>query len=427
MSYTTTNLNEILKETYDAAIYESFDNNVGTIKKIKRVVPTEGITSLGRVFTVNLQDNESYGSQATEGGAFPTAGVLVDDRATVNYRSQFASFKFTGDVEDLATNKTLKNAVSRIIQNTTEAFDAKQDYFFFGDGTGTLGVIDDDPSGTTLQMLNTVAASYGARNIRKGMIVNAYDVSGAAYRTGGGTTNMTVSAVNRTTDLVTVDAMPNDIASDNDDVLCFAGSYNYAPQGLAYHVANSGSWLGLTRGTTNPGLNSVVHDASSASIDWDMVEIALVKSRNYRGDAAPKFDYMLIGAPVQHKNLRALARNSGSVQYNAQLAGNKKADLMIQDVALGGMELHESSNCAPSDMWGIKTEDWAIEEVIPRQLYKHNDGSVFIQSISSSTAYGDAKEGRVYWRYNYVCKRPFRQFRIRNINFSTDETRIGRA
>jgi hypothetical protein len=68
--------------------------------------------------------------------------------------------------------------------------------------------------------------------------------------------------------------------------------------------------------------------------------------------------------------------------------------------------------------------DWAIEEVAPRQLYKHGDGQIFIQKLASGPVYADAKEGRVYWRYNLVCKAPFRQFRIKNLMFDTALTRI---
>lgn len=420
MSYTTTQLNQIVKETFDTMIHESYDFNVGTMKRFKKEVPTEDITSLGRYFAIQVQSNESYGSQSTEGGAFPTAGSLVDVKALVNYRSQFASFKFTGDVEDLATNKTLTNALKRIVKDTTEAFDEKQNFFLFGDGSGVLGVVDSIAS-NDITMLNTVANSYGARAIRKGQLLNAYDVSGTAYRVG----DMTVNSVNRTTDVVTVDSAAAAIASDDDDVLVFKGSYGYAPQGFAYHVNNTGTWLGLSR-TTYPSLRSTVHDAASASLDQDMIELAALKARNVRGDAAPKFDYILVMHPVQHKNLRAAIRSAQGISFNANLAGNENMDLSVKNVTPNGMEVVEDSWCAPSDVWGLRTEDWAVEEVAPRQMYKHGDGNVFIQSLAASTSYGDAKEGRVYSRYNVVCKKPFRQFRIKNVNFSTAETRIQR-
>jgi protein-tyrosine-phosphatase len=420
MAYTTTQLNQIVKETFDTMIHESYDFNVGTMKRFKKEVPTEDITSIGRYFAIQVQSNESYGSQATEGGAFPAAGNLVDVKALVNYRSQFASFSFTGDVEDLATNKTLTNALKRIVKDTTEAFDEKQNFFLFGDGSGVLGVID-SVSSNDITMLNTVANSYGARAIRKGQLLNAYDVSGTAYRTG----DMTVNSVNRTTDVVAVDTAASGIASDDDDVLVFKGSYGYAPQGFKYHVADSGSWLGLSR-STYPTLKSTVHDAASASLDQDMIELAALKARNVRGDAAPKFDYILVMHPVQHKNLRAAIRSAQGVQFNANLNGNETMDLSVKNVTPNGMEVVEDSWCAPSDVYGLRTEDWAIEEVAPRQMYKHGDGNVFIQSLASSTTYGDQKEGRVYSRYNVVCKKPFRQFRIKNVNFSTSETRIQR-
>lgn len=420
MAYSTTELNKITKETLDSVIHETYDFNMQSLKKIKRVTATEPITGLGRVFTLQTKSNQSYGSMGTEGAGFPAAGALDDQRATVNYRRQFSSFFFTGDVEDLATNKTLADALERITKDTTQSFDEKQNFFFFGDGNGVLAQID-SVSSNDITCLNNVTYAHGARAVMAGQLLNAYDVSGTAYRSG----DMVVSSVNRSTDVVTVDAAAAAIANDDDDVLVFKQSYGFAPQGCRYHVADSGTWLTLSR-TTYPSLKSVVHDAASASVDWDMIDIALLKSRNARGDAAPKFDYMLVGHPVQHKNLRAQARSNGNTQFETSISGTAKADLGIRDISINGMNLEEDSWCAPSDMWGLRLEDWAIEEAAPRQLYKHGDGDIFIQSLAASTQYADQKEGRVYWRYNFVCKKPYRQFRVKNINFSTDETRTQR-
>lgn len=414
-NYTTTELNKIVKQTLDTMIHESFSFNTETLKLLQRELTKEDITSLGREFTIEVGANESYGSQATQGGAFPAGGVITDVRATVNYRSQFASFGFTGDVEDLANSKTQQDALKRLVKNTTKAFDEKQNFFMFGNGSGVLGVID-SISTNDITMLNNVTYGQGARGVRTNMLLNAYDQSGSAYRSG----DMTVTGVNQATNVVSVDAAAGSIASDDDDVLVFKGSYNYAPQGFAYHIADSGTWLGLSR-TTYKTLRSTVHDASSASIDQDMIELAAHKAHLVRGDTAPMFDYKLIMHPVQHKNLRASIRSAGNVQFNANLGGNSKMDLSVKSVAPNGMEILEDSWCSPSDIWGVRLADWAMEEVTPRQLYKHNDGNVFIQSLASSTAYGDAKEGRVYSRYNLVCKKPSAQFRIKNVNFNTAE------
>ena len=423
MSYTTTQLNQIVKETFDTMIHESYDFNVGTMKRFKKAVPTEDITALGRYFAIQVQSNESYGSQSTEGGAFPVAGNLVDIKALVTYKSQFASFKFTGDVEDLATNKTLTNALKRIVKDTTEAYDEKQNYFLFGNGTGSLGVVNVvtdnvSPAADTFSMYNTVAQSQGARALRAGQVISAYSSAGTKR-----TNNMTVTSVNRSNDTVTVPDISTGLVQD--DIITFADSYNYAPQGFAYHIADSGQWLGLNR-ANYPSLNSVIHDAASASLDQDMIELVALKSRNVRGDAAPKFDYALVMHPVQHKNLRAAIRSASNIDFQASLAGNEKMDLSVREVSPNGMEIIEDSWCAPSDVWGVRMSDWAIEEVAPRQMYKHGDGNVFIQSLAGSTAYADAKEGRVYARYNIVCKKPYRQFRIKNVNFNKEETRIAR-
>lgn len=417
---TTTQLNVTVRETLDAAIQSTYEHNMPVLSRFKKTVPTEDITNIGRYFTLQVQSNESYGSPA-EGAAFPSAGRMVDVKALVNYRNQFASFAFTGEVEDLATNKTLRNYLTRIVKDTTESFDEKQEWFLFGDGTGRIGQVDSITS-NDITMLNTVTYSHGSNFFRAGQVINAYDISGTAYRTG----DMTVTGVTRSTDVVAVDSAASGVASDDDDVLVFKGGYNLAPQGLPYHVSDASSWLGLTR-NTYPSLKSIVHDAASASIDFDMIEIADLKARNVMGDSAAKFGRVLVMHPVQHKNLRSLARSSGNVQFNAQMSGNQKIDLLVKDTAPGGQEIIEASWCPPADVYGLKLEDFAIEQVGERGLYKHNGGDTFIQQIASSTAYGDAKEGRVYWRYNLVCKNPRNSYRIKNLAYTAAETRPARA
>jgi hypothetical protein len=109
------------------------------------------------------------------------------------------------------------------------------------------------------------------------------------------------------------------------------------------------------------------------------------------------------------------------------LAGNKNIDLIVKDVTPAGSEIVTSSWCTPSDMYGLRMQDWSIQEVQPRQLYKHSDGNIFQQSLGAATVYKDAKEGRIYWRYNFLCKNPAKQLRIKNLNFATADCRIKRA
>ena len=421
VNYTTTILNKMVKETFDAKIQMSYPFNSKTMNRFKKSVVTEDITNIGRYFDIQVASNESYASQGTEGGAFPVSNALSDQKALIPYRSQFASFSFTGDVEDLANNKTLENALTRIIKDTTQSFDEKQNFFLFGDGNGVLGQID-SISSNAITMLNSVTYGYGARGVRTNMLINAYDNSGSAYRSG----DMLVSSVVQSTNIVNVDAAASGILSDDDDSLVFKSSFGYAPQGFLYHITTSGTWLGLAKGTYTT-LQSTVHDASSASIDWDMIELAALKSQNIKGDEAPLYNSLIIMHPVQGKNLRAATRATSNVQFQSPISGTAKADLLVRDIAPGGQEVLYDSWCSPADIFGVLLEDWAIEEVAPRQLYKHNDGNVFIQSLSAATAYADAKEGRVYARYNVVCKNPSRQWRIKNVNFTASEVATNRS
>ena len=420
MAYSTTDQNEVVKELLDAKIQKSFENNTEAMKRFKKETAVETITGRGREFVLNLQNNESYGSIA-EGGNFPAAGEMVDDRAVVNFRNQFASFDFTGSVEDLKNNMTLQDTLQRIVKDTTEAFDEKQEFWLFGDGSGEVARID-TVSSNDITCLNNVTYAHGARMVRKGQRLNAYDISGAAYRSG----DMVVSSVNRSTDVVAVDTAATGIATDDDDILVFEDSYGAAPQGMRYHVADDSTWLGFTRSTTT-GTQSLVYDAASASIDFDIIEAAEQRSGNVRGDSAPSFEFLFFAHPVQKRYLKALARSAGNVSFNAQLAGNKNVDLIVKDTTPGGSEIVTSSWCAPSDVFGLRMKDWSIQEVQPRQLYKHSSGEIFIQSLATGPVYKDAKEGRIYWRYNILCKNPAKQLRIKNLNFATADCRIKRA
>jgi hypothetical protein len=420
MAYSTTDQNEVVKELLDAKIQKSFENNTEALKRFKKETAVETITGRGREFALNLQSNESYGSIA-EGGSFPAAGEMVDDRAVVNFRNQFASFDFTGSVEDLKNNMTLQDTVQRIVKDTTEAFDEKQEFWLFGSGSGEVARVD-SVSSNDITVLNTVAYSLGSRMVRKGQRLNAYDISGTAYRSG----DMIVQSVNRSTNVVAVDTAAGSIASDDDDILVFEDSYGAAPQGMLYHVADDSTWLGFTRSAT-PGTQSLVYDAASASIDFDIIEAAEQRSGNIRGDAAPGFEFLWFCHPVQKRYLRALARSAGNVSFNAQMSGNKNIDLIVRDVTPGGSEIVGSQGCGASDMFGLRMKDWSIQEVQPRQLYKHNNGDIFIQSLGASTVYADAKQGRIYWRYNFLCKNPAKQLRIKNLNFVAADTAIKRA
>lgn len=421
MAYNSgTDAQKVFKEILDAKIHASFENNTQVLKAFKRTVGSEEINGRGRAFTMLVQDNESYGSMTTEGGAFPVAVDMVDVKPVINYRSQFASFDFTGDVEDLRNTKTLQDLVTRIMENTTKAFDEKQEFFLFGSGNGAIATASASNSSGTQAFAKAVGTGLGANFVRKGQLLSIMDASNSFADLG----DHTVTSVNRSTDVVT---FGETVASDAPDILTFRDSYNYAPLGFKYHI-NSGdsNWLGVDR-TTYTSLAGVIVDAASASIDFDLIEDALLLSRNARGDMAPKFDYTFIMHPAQHKNLRQLARDSGNVQFNAKLNGNEKADLLIRDIGLGGASIMESSWCDPSDVWGLRMEDWMLEEVVPRQLYKHGSGDIFIQQIASATTYGDAKEGRVYWRYNPVCKAPHSNFRLKNINFASADIKIQRV
>ena len=416
MAYTTTSASPVLKEYVDPAIRRAFvleDNTFRAFMEGK----TERTNIRGRRFSITVRPNASYGSIA-EGGQLPQPGQPTDVEAKVYYLNQFKTGEINKEVLDQDDDMGLVSFSRHNIESATETFMEDQEVWVFGTGNGALGVIHAD---SALSTTITFGGDYGSENIRIGARLNWYSAANS-QRTGGGVSVSTVLTNDVDTGVVTLDAVPNNLAAT--DYATYENSQGNAFHGLPYHIRSStDTWLGLSP-STYPQLKSTVHDAAGNPLTPGMIDLVQAKTRKRNGSNAPLNDFALIMHPAQEYAYRALGYEPGVVQQQVTVDGNgrRTLDLGFSNVMHNGMRFRLSNKCARSDIWGIRFSDWAIEYLKKPGLYEDAHGETMWQKSGSGTLY-DAVQFAVCWRGDLVLKGNGtnngrqRQFRIMNLPY----------
>ena len=408
MAYTTTTASPVLKEYVDPAVYKSFaqeDNTFAAFMEGK----TERTNIRGRRFAVRVRPNASYGSIA-EGGQLPMAHQPTNVEAKVYYLNQFKTVEINKEVLEQDDDMALVSLAKDPIREATETFMEDQEVWVFGTGNGSLGVI---AAGSALSTTITLGGDYGSENIRIGARLNWYSAANA-QRTGGSVSVSTVLTNDVDTGIITLDAVPNDLAAT--DYATYENSQGNAFHGLPYHIAaTTTTWLGLSP-STYPSLKSTVHDSGGNPLTPGMLDLVIAKARRKQGANAPTNDYALIMHPAQEYAIRSLGYDTTTVTVNVNSSGAKDLDFGFRNVMHNGMRFRLSTKCARSDVWGIRFGDWAVEYIKKPGLYEDAHGETMWQKSGTGTPF-DAVQSAVCWRGDLVLKRRERQFRISGLPY----------
>jgi hypothetical protein len=123
-----------------------------------------------------------------------------------------------------------------------ESFTTFQDFYLFGNGSGSLGVVTATNLTTTATFALAQATPYGSMMVQVGQRIMFHHPTTFVQYTGGSVTVSTVISKDVSTDVVTFDAVPNDLAVNA--IAVIEDTINRETQGLDYHVGNSGTtWL----------------------------------------------------------------------------------------------------------------------------------------------------------------------------------------
>jgi hypothetical protein len=427
-AYTTTTAGPVLKEEFDKRVMPAISKRNTFFSWFIGRVEKGDINPRGYYFSVKTQRNQGYGSltSAQEGGLLPRAGAPVRRKVKADYRDHFISGELTGRVQDTETKAALFNLAKDAMSDAEESFTTFQDFYLFGNGSGALGVTTTAYNGGTPTLLTFALAQatpYGSMMLQSGQRVQFHDPSSFAQRTGGSVTVSTVVSKNVSTDVVTFDAVPTDVAIG--DIVVIEDTVNRETQGLDYHVGNNGTtWL--TDGETgvainraaNPWTNANVIDASGAALSPDKLDTISVQTSNQTGDGKTMFDAVMVSHPVQQNQYRKLGY---ALNRYVPVEGKSKLDLGFAEVAHNGMPWRVSSHCQADRIYGLAMDSFKLLMVKNPQMYDFQGGPL-IQKPGTDRYY-DAAQFAVYARYALVSTEPFKNWLIKNLSFTVADVR----
>ena len=424
-AYTMTTAAPILKEVFDETIVEAISKRNTFYSWLRRRVQKETINDRGHHFAVKTRRNQGYGSltSAQEGGLLPRAGAPARRKVRVDYRDHFISGELTGRVLDADSKTALLRLSKDSFADAEESFTTFQDFYLFGSGTGSLGVVTATNQSTTATFALAQATPYGSMMIQETQRIEFYHPTTFVQYTGGSVTVSTVSSKDSSTDVVTFDAVPNDLVANAIAVL--EGTINREVQGLDFYVGNSGTtWLADSETGTaynraaNPWTSANVLDKAGAALAPTDIDTISLQTSNAEGDGRPSWNHVLLSHVAQQNMYRKLGYN---LNRTVNVTGNSKLDLGFAEVSHNGMEWRTSSHAQADRIYGLDLAGWSMMEVKAPQMYNFPGGPL-VQKPGTDRYY-DAVQFAVYARYALVCKTPYKQFLLKNLAFNAADVR----
>jgi hypothetical protein len=329
----------------------------------------------------------------------------------------------TGRVQDAENKAALLNLSKDAMADAEESFTTFQDFYLFGNGSGSLGVVTASNQTTTATFALAQATPYGSMMVQVGQRIMFHHPTTFVQYTGGSVTVSTVVSKDVSTDVVTFDAVPTDLVANA--IAVIEDTINRETQGLDYHVGNSGTtWLvdaetgsAITRSAA-PWSSAIVIDKSAAALAPDFIDTISLQTSNQEGDGKPMWDQVLVSHACQQNQYRKLGY---SLTRTVGASGNGKLDLGFAEVSHNGMEWRVSSHCQADRIYGLRLEDFVMAEVKAPQMYNFQNGTL-IQKPGTDRYY-DAAQFAVYARYALICKAPYRQFLLKNLSFTVADVR----
>jgi hypothetical protein len=307
---TIANVNAAIKEILIPVLDEANEKRADTFMQIEDGTDGE-INARGTFLSILSQDHAIERTTTDEGGAFPTASAPVYVKATLPHIKVERTVGMTGAVK--RNNNRNQLSVHVVKKNFTNAMDKimkSMNRHMFSDGSGELariGAGSVGAGGTAINTTNKVITCNGTTNLFGSRFIDIGQqlearASDGTRRVGGGLTKMTVTAVDRANKRFTVDQLPTDMVAS--DIIYNYDSYGTAPYGFDYHDAITGTWLGLTRGSSNIGLNSVRRSNGGEKLTGGFLDQLLGDVQFKLGREPNKDGLELIWAPTQRNSYR---------------------------------------------------------------------------------------------------------------------------
>jgi hypothetical protein len=248
----------VLKDLYRGPIIEQLNYKTYMLDMIQRDEDRIDFTGRRAIVPVHSAANPSEGSFG-DGGTLPTPGVEGYLDAIIPIRYHGRSIELTDQLIKQAKGNegafvsVFDNDTGYLAKNMRKGINRQ----VFGDGLGTLATLATSPAGSTTFTVDST------QYLKIGQVIDVRTKTTGALENGGNV-SLTITAINRTTKVVTVSA--NVTATTTTAGVYIAGSYGNESDGLRNISATTSRTLHSLNSATagNEFWNPNVRDAQSA-------------------------------------------------------------------------------------------------------------------------------------------------------------------
>jgi hypothetical protein len=245
----------ILKDLYRGPIIDQLNYKTYMLDMIERDAESVDYTGRRAIVPVESTGNESTTS-LPDNGTLATPGAALEQDAIINIRYHNGSLEISDPLIQQATGNNagafvneLDRQTDRLAKGMRKAINRQ----VFGDGTGTLATLATSPAAATTFTVDST------QYLRVNQVVDVLQKSNGTVRAAG----LTITAINRTTKVVTVSA--NVTATLTTDGVYKEGAYGSEMDGLRNITAKSRTLHGINSATSgNEFWNGSERDAATA-------------------------------------------------------------------------------------------------------------------------------------------------------------------
>lgn len=308
--------NAILKEDYLGPIREQLNNSTVLLRRLKRNEEDVG----GRIASVPLHTGRNSGVGArADGGNLPVAGRQLHALAQYNCAYNYGRIQVT--CPTIAASRKDKYAFVKAVDNEIKGMvkDMKDDLNrqLFNDRSGRMATV-------TVQN-GAAQATFTVDNpqyIQTGMVID--NIRAGAFRA-----TRTVTAVNRATGVITVDATyPGAGEVGVADIIVRSGNFGLEMMGLGGIVSNTNTFDGQFVGGLNRALpqngfwhaNVLANSGAARPLTLDLMQTGFDASEIEGGEVS-----LIITSYEQRRRYLALVKADGRFVNNLKMDGGFEA------------------------------------------------------------------------------------------------------
>jgi hypothetical protein len=246
----------IMKDVYRGPIIEQLNYKTWMLDMIERDSESVDFTGRRAIVPVEATGNESP-SSTTDGGTLVDPQIDTEQDAIIAIRYHDGGLELTDALVRQATGNNagaFVNKLDRSSRKLAASMRKNLNRQVFGDGTGLLATLASSPAASTTVTLTET------QFLRTNMVVDVLNKSTGATTGGLG---LTITAINRTTKVVTLSAAIT--ATTTTDGLYKQGARNNESDGLRNITATGRTLHGINSATAgNEFWNGARRDAASA-------------------------------------------------------------------------------------------------------------------------------------------------------------------